>query len=344
MKYLKFLLVLLFIPFIVKADVGIISGDNINEEKENNNSSVMFGNNIVSNNLTKGIEALFGNNVDYNGTSDYLVLFGNNVNINGEINNDGFIFGNIININEEANINRDLVILGNEVTINGQIKRDVKVYASSVIINGEITNNLTIKANTIEIEEATINTLSYNKDAIINISEKAQIKDTILTDEISQNYSLLDNIMNYFINLVGTLILFMAICLLLPQLFKRINKKNATINTLNFFSLFGFGALSLILIPIIIFLLFGFPFTISLALLILTLFIIAICLANIFTGYLIGYIIWKFLKKEDNYLLIGLIGITILNTLIAIPNFGFIFSFIAIMVGMGIILQQFKKD
>ena len=345
MKMLKCLLLLLFLPIIVKADVNTVSGDNVLENKEVNSSTVLFGNNVTSNNITEGIEAIFGNNVDYNGSSDYLTLFGNTVDVNGSINNDGFVFGNIVNISEGSNINRDLVIFGNEVKINGKINRDVRVYASSVIVNGEIAGNLIVNAGNININEATIGKLSYNKDATIKIDESSIIGETVLTEEMFEEQTLIDKIMNFIINLVSNLVLFMAICLIVPHLFNRINKKNQNINTLNFFSLFGFGALSLILIPTIIVLLFSLTFTVPLALLLLTLFIIAVCLASIFAGYLLGYIIWKhFIKKEENSLLIGLVGITILSILVAIPKLGFVFSFIAIMVGMGIILQQFKKD
>lgn len=345
MKKIKYLLLLLVVPMIAKADVNILTDDNINEEKEVDSSSVIFGNNIISNNTTKGIEALFGNNIDYNGTSDYSLVFGNTVNINGAINNDGFIFGNMININENSNINRDLVIFGNEVKINGKINRDVKIYAASVVINGEVTENLIINADTIDINEATIGKLSYNKDANISIDDRAKINETVLTDEIFVKQTLTDKIMNFIISLISTLVLFAVICLVIPQLFKRINKKNENINTLSFFSLFGFGALSLILIPAIFFLLFRFTFTLPLALLILALFIIFICLSTIFAGYLLGFVIWKnFIKKEENPLLIGLIGISIISVITAIPNLGFVFSFIAIMIGMGLILQQFKKD
>ena len=345
MKKLKYLLLLLLVvPMIAKADVNTSADDNIDEEKTINGSSAIFGNNVTTNNTTEGIEAVFGNNVNYNGTSDYSLIFGNNINVNGDINNDGFIFGNMININENVNINRDLIIFGNEVKINGKINRDVRIYATSVTIDGEITGKAIINASIIDIDGATIGSLSYNKDAEADISNST-IDETILTDEIFIKETIVDQVMNFIINLISTLVLFAAICLIIPQLFRRINKKNENINALNFFSLFGFGALSLILIPVISLLLFRFTFTVSLALLILALYVIAICLSMLFTGYLLGLVIWRnFIKKEENSLLIGLLGISIISILTAIPNLGFVFSFIAIMIGMGIILQQFKKD
>ena len=346
MKKLKYLLLLLLVvPMIAKADVNAVTGDSIEEGKEVDSSSAIFGNEITSNNTTKGIEALFGYDINFNGTSDYALVLGNNININGTVNNDAFVFGGVVNINDNANINRDLVILGNEVKINGNINRDVRIYAISVVINANITDNLTINAENIDINGASVGTLSYNKDAVVDIDDNAKINETILTDEIYTEQTTVDKIMNFIINLVSILVFFTVICLIIPQLFKRINKKNENIDTLGFFSLFGFGALSLVLIPAIFLLLFRFVFTIPLALLLLVLFVIAICVSTVFAGYLLGFVIWKkLMKKEDNPLIIGLIGLSILSVLTFIPNVGIVFSFIAVIVGMGIILQQFRKD
>lgn len=346
MRKLKYLLLLLLVvPMIAKADVNAVYGDSIEESKEVDGSSAIFGNEITSNNTTKGIEALFGYDVNFNGNSDYALVLGNNININGNINNDAFVFGSVVNINDNSNINRDLVIFGSEVKINGDISRDVTIYAMSVVINGNITGNLTINAENIDINEANIGTLSYNKDAIVDIDDNAEINETILTDEIFTEQTMVDKIMNFIINLISSLVFFTVICLIIPSLFKRINNKNENIDTLGFFSLFGFGALSLILIPAISLLLFSFVFTIPLALLLLALFIIAICVSTFFAGYLLGFVIWKkIMKKEDNPLIIGLIGLSILSILTSIANIGIVFSFIAVIIGMGIILQQFRKD
>ena len=338
MKKLKYLLLLLLVPMVVKADVSING-----EEKELDSSSIIYGEEVTSENTTKGIEFLLGNSVTFNGNSDYALILGSSIDINGTINNDGFIIGGEVNINENANVNRDLIILADMVNISGKVERDIKIYATTVNIKGEV-GNLDIKASMINLENASINKLSYNEDAVFE-NNNSKVNETNLTEKISQEVSIIDNVMNFIINLVSMLVLFAVICLIVPKLFNRINEKNKKFDTLKFFSLFGFGALSLILIPTVAILLFRLAFTIPLALLLLVLFVIAICLATIFTGYLLGCVIWnKFIKKEENSLLIGLIGISIITILTSIPNIGIIFMFISIMIGMGIILEQFKKD
>ena len=109
--------------------------------------------------------------------------------------------------------------------------------------------------------------------------------------------------------------------------------------------MFGFGTLSLILIPVIFILLLTITFCIPLAILLLILYVLAIWLSSIFTGYLLGYVIWtKLMKKENNPLLTGLIGIVVLNLLGIIPYIGILITVISVMIGIGVILQQFKRN
>lgn len=64
-------------------------------------------------------------------------------------------------------------------------------------------------------------------------------------------------------------------------------------------SLTGFGALTLIAVPIVAILLISFVFGMPLAFILIGLYAIAIALSNMFTGYLLGNVIWnKFIKKD----------------------------------------------
>lgn len=330
-----FLILLLIIPISVNAL-------SINSE-DANSSAILFGDNVESSNKIEGINMMFGNVAKHNGESDYLISIANNIEINGKVNNDSFILGNVVKFNETSTIERDLLIGASEVELNGTVKRDVTIYASIVTIKGDV-ENVNIKANQIIIEDANINDLSYNEDAIIEINN-SQVNTTNLTEKITQTVTIQEQIINFIYSLGGILVIFLAMYLLVPNLFKRIENNNENITILNGFSLFGFGTLSLILIPITFILLLTLIFCLPLAILLLVLYIIAICLSSIFTGYLLGYLIWKYLiKKEHNSLLIGLIGISILNLLGIIPVIGTLISVISVMIGMGIILQQFKRN
>ena len=335
------LFLVLFIPISVSA-LNININDEVKEGQEIQGSSILLGNNVENTNKVLGLDMTLGNTIKYNGESEYLLSAGNNIEINGTVKNDGFVFGNVVNFNENSVIERDLLVLANTVTISGTIKKDVTIYAASVTINGNV-ENLNIKANQIIIENANINNLSYNEDAVIEIKE-SQVNTTNLTEKLQREVTIQEEIMNFIYNLGGILVIFLALYLVAPKLFKKIENNNNDLKILNLFSMFGFGTLSLILIPVIFILLLTIVFCVPLAILLLILYVLAIWLSSMFAGYLLGYIIWtKLMRKESNPLLIGLIGIVVLNLLGIIPYVGTLITVISIMIGMGIILQQLKK-
>ena len=337
-----FLVLLLLIPISVNALNININGE-VKENQEIQGSSILLGNYVENTNKVSGLDMTLGNTIKYEGESEYLLSAGNNIEINGIVKNDGFVFGNVVNFNENSIIERDLLVLASNVTISGTIKKDVTIYASTVTINGNI-ENVNIKANEIIIENANINNLSYNEDAVIEVKD-SQVNTTNLTEKLQSEVTIQDQIMNFIYNLGGILVIFLALYLLAPKLFKKIESNNANITVLNVFSMFGFGTLSLILIPVIFILLLTITFCIPLAILLLILYVLAIWLSSIFTGYLLGYVIWtKLMKKENNPLLIGLIGIVVLNLLGIIPYIGILITVISVMIGIGVILQQFKRN
>lgn len=337
-----FLVLLLLIPISVNALNINVNGE-VKENQEIQGSSILLGNYVENTNKVSGLDMTLGNTIKYEGESEYLLSAGNNIEINGTVKNDGFVFGNIVNFNENSIIERDLLVLASNVTISGTIKKDVTIYASTVTINGNI-ENVNIKANEIIIKNANINNLSYNEDAVIEVKD-SQVNTTNLTEKLQSEVTIQDQIMNFIYNLGGILVIFLALYLLAPKLFKKIESNNANITVLNVFSMFGFGTLSLILIPVIFILLLTITFCIPLAILLLILYVLAIWLSSIFTGYLLGYVIWtKLMKKENNPLLIGLIGIVVLNLLGIIPYIGILITVISVMIGIGVILQQFKRN
>lgn len=337
-----FLVLLLLIPISVNALNINVNGE-VKENQEIQGSSILLGNYVENTNKVSGLDMTLGNTIKYEGESEYLLSVGNNIEINGIVKNDGFVFGNVVNFNENSIIERDLLVLASNVTISGTIKKDVTIYASTVTINGNI-ENVNIKANEIIIENANINNLSYNEDAVIEVKD-SQVNTTNLTEKLQSEVTIQDQIMNFIYNLGGILVIFLALYLLAPKLFKKIESNNANITVLNVFSMFGFGTLSLILIPVIFILLLTITFCIPLAILLLILYVLAIWLSSIFTGYLLGYVIWtKLMKKENNPLLTGLIGIVVLNLLGIIPYIGILITVISVMIGIGVILQQIKRN
>ena len=222
-------------------------------------------------------------------------------------------------------------------------ERDAKIYAMNVTINGNINGNVDIKSSDIKINGNIDGVLSYNEDAVIE--NKGNVNEFNITEKMYKEITFQEKVWQFITNYGSLLLIFLFFAFITPKLFKRIEHKNEKLTILNFFSLFGFGTLSVILIPIIFILLLTLVFGTSLAILLLIFYIVCIWLSSLFTSYLIGYLVWKnIIKKDNNVYLIGLIGISIISVLSIIPFIGNLISVISIFVGMGIILQQLKKD
>lgn len=355
------ILLILLTPFVVNAenivDNTIIESEvnehfttkfeeDVETSKNVNGSSITAGNNVISNNTVNGFNMVFGNNVKYEGNSEYALFLGNILEVSGNIEKDGFIFGNIITFNDNFVANRDLFVFASEVKLEGIINRDITIYASKVVIeNTQVMGNITIYAPTIEVDNTTVDgIMSYNEDSKITISDNNLINETKLLETILEKQTVVDKIAGYFVSYLDLMVVFLILAFALPSIFRKLeNEEN--IKAQKIFSSFGFGAMLLIAVPMVIILLFTTTIGITSAVLLLLLYIIAICLANVLTGYLLGYIIWtKLIKKENNILLIGLIGISIIYVLQFIPTIGEIVSVFSLMFGLGLVLQLFKKQ
>lgn len=362
MKKIKYLLLcLMFIPFMnvlatneVKENeikqiekFNVVAGENITTSDNVNGSSVVAGNIVTAENIVKGIDAVFGENVTYKGNSDYTLIAGNTVNVSGVTNNDALILGNSIIFDKDYKASRDLFVFGSTITLKGEITRDVKLYSSSVILdNVKISGDVTIYAANIDVKNITVNgKFSYNNDAQITIDDSSVINSKETYEYEQVQISTVDFILNNIVDYVGILIVFAVLALIMPSIFNKIEKQTEDISISKFISMIGYGLFFLIIVPIIFVLLLFMTVTIPLSLLLLTIYIIVICLSTIFTGYFIGLIVWKkFIKKDINMLLVGLVGITIVKILTLIPYVTVIITLISLLLSLSIFSKLFTKD
>lgn len=330
LKKLVFLLLLL-IPFSVNAQVDksvFIMEDNVSFEDNVN-----------------GIGFIFGNNVSFEGEVEYGLIAGSNVEVSGSIVDDSLFAGQTITFEDDFVSNRDVYVFGSTVELKGDIKRDIIIYAEEVLVEGALVDgSLTINASNIDIKNSTINELKYNEDAKVDIEDNNKINNKVLLESKNEDVSFLETLLDSFISWANLLVVFLVLVLIFPQLFKKIEKQYENITTFNFISLMGYGALSLVLIVVVPLILFNFVIGTYLAVLLIALYIGVVLFSTIFTGFLIGNIIWnKFIKKEKNMLLVGLIGIMIINILGLIPSLGVFITLISTLIGIGIVMNLFKK-
>ncbi len=318
----------------------------VNVSNEVNGSSYYAGNKVESSSNVEGILVGMANDLTLYGDNDYTISLANVATYSNNVLNDAFIAGNTIEFTKDFNIGRDLNVVGNIVTLDGTYGRDIYVAASEVTINSTIINGeVKIIASKITISEnVNISKLTYNEDAEITIADSATILETVKTDSLFQEKSFYDQVIDFVYSYAISLFTFLGIALLVPSIFKKINKKFEDLSFVNIFSTVGMGALTLIAVPIVILLLLTFVFGIELGFILLGLYVGALFLTTMFSGYLTGLLFNKIFKRENNVLITGLIGISIIKLLLIIPVVDIIFVLISLLLGMGIVLKLFTKN
>ena len=312
--------------------------DNVPINSDITSASLIIGENIDVNSKIEGVGLLFGNNVVLDSSIDYFATVGSNITFNGIVK-DGLILGDSVVLNESSSVGRDITIFANSVSISGSISRNVRIYAKEVSIkDAQIAGNVSISADNINVDSNAqiIGELSYNEDAIIDISNVASIGNTTtFVREINDTNSFVETLKNKAISMINILVVFALSLYFAPKLFSKIElKKKDIIKNI------GIGFIFLLLVPLITLMLIVTVFGLSLGIILIALYLLLIYFSTIVTGYLVGNLIWdKFIKKEKLPYLMGVMGIIIIYIFKIIPIVGTLVSFISILIGVGTIIS-----
>ena len=346
MKNIKKLFILLIIssflilPNVYAEDNNYLNVSN-NTVKTVNHSMFTAGDDVSTNNMVKGIDFTAGNNLNISGSSEYGMFAGNSIKFKGMVTRDLFIAGNDIVIDSSANIARDLYVAGNSITISADIKGNVFLAAREVSIDSkEIDGDVTLTGNKLTISDNTkINgTLKYN-DNIEYSNTNASIKEVKTYHVEDNNKDEIPSISSILLGIVTSFLVALAIYLLLPASYKVLDEANKD----KVLKTFGNGFLFLIAVPVISIVLMISIVCMPLAIITLILYGIIIYLSSIISSVYFGRLIGNKVLKLNNVYLQILIGIVITKLVKLIPVIGGLYSFVIIVLGVGLVYNMLMK-
>jgi len=346
MKNIKKLFVLLIIssflilPNVYAEDSNYLNVSN-NTVKTVNHSMFTAGDDVSTNNMVKGIDFTAGNNLNISGSSEYGMFAGNSIKFKGMVTRDLFIAGNDIVIDSSANIARDLYVAGNSITISADIKGNVFLVAREVSIDSkEIDGDVNLTGNKLTISDNTkINgTLKYN-DNIEYSNTNASIKEVKTYHVEDNNKDEIPSISSVLLGIVTSFLVALTIYLLLPASYKVLDEVNKS----NVLKTFGSGFLFLIAVPVIFIVLMISIVCMPIAIIALLLYGIIIYLSSIISSVYFGKLIGNKILKLNNVYLQMLIGIVITRLVKLIPVIGGLYSFVIIVLGVGLVYNMLKK-
>jgi len=310
-------------------------------------------NTITVNGMVNGSVMAAGRIVNINGDITHAVrAVGETININGDIDGDVMAGCGKMNIASIARIGGDLLFGADIAIIDGPIERDIKGSGREVTISNGVNGNVEL-----EVESLTIlSTANIGGDLNYVCEEEADIRlgaqiagaTTHKLPEVKKDWAevfpfvlffgVLANVLNFLMALVtGVVIIFLA-----P---KRLMSIADAISSRPGPSA-GWGALIVFVAPIAAILVCLTIIGIPVGLIALVLYGIALYVAQIPVGLLIGrLIIDRFRVVEGKAIMVGALalGLAILKLLSLIPYFGIVVGLAVVIFGLGAAVAAERK-
>lgn len=314
---------------------------------ENANNNIMkFGSNVVATGTAEDLILLAGESVVSNAFGKYAFIVGSEITISENIEKDAFIAGKSIVIN--GNIERDLYIVGNSVIISGNVDRNINICATSLEISEGSTVGGNINATAVGMlkiaDGATVNgTVRCSEASTISIPEG--IKTSITPAEIDEEFNqptIFDDVGSMFFWIFANVLFFSLALLLCPAMFEKIRNAYENKKGKVYLTSLGWGAVMLFAIPFLAIILMITIIGAIAGFAALIMYLILMMISTITVGYLLGTTIFS--KTKANKWVCGLTGIVILEVVSLVPYIGGMISFAKILIGLGVVVELFKKQ
>lgn len=353
---------------------NVVNPDGTTESTDlTNNNSEMDTSDTNDENFKRSDVYLTGDDV----TIDYIIdgnlfVVANHVTINSQVGGDAFICANTVTIEEDGyvfsnlftfakNVNidgavYDLYSASENTTINGYVYRDIRVGSNTVNISGTIGRNAYVDCvnlnfakdtdvnNEEEVNETSqgvINgNLKYSAKQEASIPEGAVTGETTFEEEKSFDGNGFQNQIMSLATFLVTVIVIWLLCLWRAPKF--LENSISLLTTKKVLPVIGFGILTPIVAIIASILLFILGLTSKIALLLIITLIILMMISSSIFIIAINNIICNKLNIEKKAVMFGILVISsiVLWVINLIPFIGSIVGFVAVVLGLGMIVSN----
>lgn len=263
---------------------------------------------------------------------------GQTVNIDGVVTGNGSVAGQDVTLSPNSKIGRDLSVAGETLSIDGPIGRDLYAGGGTIYINSKIGRNVDAKAGEkliLQDNAQIAGNLAYASPKTVVKTGTASVagKVTYTKQETKGNSTGWLVAWRLYVLVAMTCFVILLVALF-PQLFRRWNQ----VASEKLGWVFLTGLLGAILMPIIVFLSFATIVGAPVGILLFLLWLVAIILSFPLAIYFIGHSIFP---KMHSVLMV-LIACLLLGIVQMIPILGGIVTFLAYLLGTGVLLMNLK--
>lgn len=329
------------------------AGNSINIMGKANGDLLAAGGNVfVSGFVLKDMAAAAGT-IDFRGSvGEDLRVAGGNLNIGGTVGGEAIALGGNINFLSGSEISGDVFVAGGTVVIDGKINGDLDIAGGTVQINGSVGGDVNVKdsENLILGNNAAIKgKLDYSSPKEADISGNAKVAGGINFKKIDTKDISVGNKKAKKAGMAGffgflsfwwftKMIMLMVAAFVLYLVFKNKVQKTVESSISNFWIEMLRGFVILVVLPVAIIISFVSIIGMALGAIMIPLFILFSALALIFSVFISGTWLSKYIFKTEKYLVDWkaiVVGTLLIQVLGIIPVVGWIGCFGFFLVGFG---------
>ncbi len=298
-------------------------GDNIQINQDIQGDLVLGGSILeINGNVMDDLIGAGGELIVNGDVSGNIMAFGGTIRVNGDVGGDLVVAGGQIILSRDSTVEGDVLLAGGEVTLNGIVNGDGSV-STGTLKTGE---DFELKGD-LELEAE-----NYPSDLAEDVGGNLNITTTTQDRYAGEAEGL--GILSFIVGLLAALALGFILIYTFPvfvtELAEVVRYSALKAGLLGFLLLIFVPVLSLILL----FTVFGW----SLSVLLVLLLALAALIATVPVKLLAGKMIYnKIFKKEASKMIYYLVGAVIFQVVYEIPFLGSLISFIALLIGLGVI-------
>jgi len=335
-------------------EILMITGNDISIDGTVNSDVFCAGRRVEINGTVGGDVLCAGQNITINGTvSGDVRIAGQNVMLKGNIAKNVIVFAQTLT--NEAVIEGEVLVGGQDATINGQIGKNLMAFAQSVKLDTPIGGNVDLTAESLYLGSKTAiqGNLTYTSNKkLTQAPESVVLGKTILKplpkEKVKPKGGLWPKVLkpiaikkneSWLVSLFKSVLVNLVIGLILAFFLKdRLTKTvDYIITTGNRARSMGIGLLLLFLTPAAIIVFAITIIGIPVAILLTIAYGLALAVSRIVTAMAVGRRLtaeyWK--EQKDSLIAATLLGVIVCWIVFALPWIGKLFSFIAILWGLG---------
>lgn len=325
-----------------------VSGSSVDVEGTVNGDVYCAGRNITISGQVDGDVLCVGQTIDITGMVNGNVrIAGQTVNVSGLVKRNATVTGQSVNVTHEGKVAGEFFTAAQLLNVAGTVGKSIGGWAQSMQINGVVTGPVKVATQTLTVSDGAhlSGGLDYTSKSVATISQLATVSGGIVHREPppTQNTKPVAVTAKPFSpagSLAG-IIFSILVGFLIIKLWPKSTARILNFMTDTPFMTWFVGFIAIMLIPLIgIFLvltIIGIPF----AVILFIVFALLLWVSRIYVGMWLGEHLLDALNvgNSDNKYLQVLVGFIVLWLMFRVPLFGGLVSFLAVVWGLGAIVQ-----